>query len=157
MPGSETKMDGFRSLSPVNSSSQEVRPGGSETIMIVDDEPDIVNLLEISMKRLGYTVICAGNGREAVENLIPDIHLIILDIIMPEMDGVAALRCIRERIPDVKVLIASAYVSPEKGALLKRIGVEGFLQKPFRLRQLAYTVRDVLDGSPCNTYHFHGF
>ena len=67
-------------------------------------------------------------------------------MIMPEMDGVAALRCIRQKTPDVKVLVASGYTSPEKTPLLEALGIEGFVQKPFELAKLAGTVRDVLDG-----------
>jgi len=67
-------------------------------------------------------------------------------MIMPEMDGSTALRGIREKTPGVKVLISTGYTSPEKIPLVERIGVEGFVQKPFELGKLAATVRDVLDG-----------
>ena len=88
----------------------------------------------------------ARNGIEAVQFATDDIRLIILDMIMPEMDGVAALRAIRQKTPDVKVLIASGYTSPEKTPLLETLGIDGFVQKPFELVKLAATVRDVLDG-----------
>ena len=75
-----------------------------------------------------------------------DVRLIILDMIMPEMDGVATLRAIRQKLPEVKVLIASGYISPEKAAILESLGIEGFVQKPFELAKLARVIRDVLDG-----------
>ena len=129
------------------SALQAVTPaGGSEKILVVDDEPEMLNLLQTAMKDLGYSVVCARNGVEAVENAADDIKLIILDMIMPEMDGVSALRFIRQKTPDVKVLISSGYTSPEKMPVLERLGVEGFVQKPFELGKLAATVRDVLDG-----------
>jgi PAS domain S-box-containing protein len=129
------------------STQQDLKPaGGAEKIMIVDDEPEMLNLLELLLKDLGYTVIAATNGREAVELVDDDVHLIILDMIMPEMDGVTALRGIREKTPDVKVLISSGYTSPDKVPILERIGIEGFVQKPFELRRIAAIVRDVLDG-----------
>ena len=128
-------------------SHQEAKPTrGSEKILIADDEPEMLALLETALMELGYTVICARNGIEAVENAGDDIRLIILDMIMPEMDGVAALRCIRQKTPDVKVLVSSGYTSPEKTPVLERLGIEGFVQKPFELAKLAATVRDVLDG-----------
>jgi signal transduction histidine kinase/CheY-like chemotaxis protein len=121
-------------------------PRGSEKILIADDEPEILKLVETAMSDLGYSVVCATNGIEAVERADDDIRLIILDMIMPEMDGVAALRCIRQKTPDVKVLVSSGYTSPEKTPVLERLGIEGFVQKPFELVKLAAIVRDVLDG-----------
>ncbi|HLH29632.1 MAG TPA: ATP-binding protein [Terriglobia bacterium] len=120
--------------------------GGSEKILVADDEPELLRLLQTGLSELGYSVVCAKNGIEAVENAEDDVRLIILDMIMPEMDGVAALRCIREKTPGVKVLVASGYTSPEKAPVLEALGIEGFVQKPFELSKLAVTVRDVLDG-----------
>jgi CheY-like chemotaxis protein len=91
-------------------------------------------------------VVTARNGLEAVEFATEDISLIILDMIMPEMDGATALRSIRQKTPDVKVLISSGYTSPEKAPILETLGIEGFVQKPFELLKLAAIVRDVLDG-----------
>src|SRR5437660_4851773 len=122
------------------------RAGGAEKIMVVDDEPEMLNLLETALKERGYCVMSARNGIEAVQFATDDIRLIILDMIMPEMDGVAALRAIRQKTPDVKVLISSGYTSPEKTPLLERLGIDGFVEKPFELVKLAATVRDVLDG-----------
>jgi PAS domain S-box-containing protein len=120
--------------------------GGSEKILIADDEPEMLNLLETILKDLGYSVIAARNGVEAVEYASDDIRLVILDMIMPEMDGVAALREIRRKTADVKVLVSSGYTSPEKAPVLETLGIDGFVQKPFELVKLASTVRDVLDG-----------
>lgn len=130
-----------------NAAHQKITPTrGSEKIMIADDEPEMLTLLENALKELGYSVVCAKNGIEAVENASDDVRLIILDMIMPEMNGVTALRCIRQKTPDVKVLVSSGYTSPEKTPVLERLGIEGFVQKPFELAKLAATVRDVLDG-----------
>jgi PAS domain S-box-containing protein len=119
---------------------------GTEKILIVDDEPEILKLLETSLADLGYTVVCARNGIEAVEEARGEVKLIILDLIMPDMDGVAALRSIRQKMPRVKILVTSGCTSPEKTPLLEALGIQGFLQKPFDLVKLASTVRDVLDG-----------
>ena len=74
---------------------------GSEKILVADDEPEMLRLLEVSLTELGYSVLCASNGIEAVEMANDDVRLIILDMIMPEMDGAAALRCIRQKIAAV--------------------------------------------------------
>ena len=59
-------------------------------------------------------MVCARNGIEAVEQAQSDVKLVILDMIMPEMDGMAALRSIREKLPHVKIVVISGYTSPEK-------------------------------------------
>jgi PAS domain S-box-containing protein len=120
--------------------------GGTEKVLIADDEPELLKVLEGLLTELGYSVVSARNGVEAVEYATDDIRLVILDMIMPEMDGVSALRAIRRKTPDVKVLIASGYTSPEKAPLLEALGIDGFVQKPFELVKLAAIVRDVLDG-----------
>jgi PAS domain S-box-containing protein len=119
---------------------------GSEKILIADDEPEMLRLLSIGLTDLGYSVVCARNGVEAVECAQSDVRLIILDMIMPEMDGISALRLIREKNSQVKVLISSGYASPEKTPILEALGIEGFVQKPFEFAKLAGTIRDVLDG-----------
>ena len=120
--------------------------GGAEKILIADDEPEMLKLLETVLKELGYSVISATNGIEAVEYATDDVRLIILDMIMPEMDGVSALRAIRQKMPDVKVLVSSGYTSPEKAPILEALGIDGFVPKPFEVVKLAAVVRDVLDG-----------
>jgi PAS domain S-box-containing protein len=126
---------------------QTARPaGGAEKILIADDEPEILNLLETALTDLGYTVISAANGIEAVDYAADDVRLIILDMIMPEMDGVAALRAIRQKTPNVKVLVSSGYTSPEKAPILEALRIDGFVQKPFEVVKLAAIIRDVLDG-----------
>jgi CheY-like chemotaxis protein len=120
--------------------------GGSERILIVDDEPEMLELLQTALESLGYSVAIARNGLEAVETLSKDVHLVILDMIMPVMDGLTALRAIRQKAPDMKVLISSGFTSPEKIAMLERMGVEGFVQKPYQLAKMASIVRAVLDG-----------
>ena len=126
---------------------QAARPaGGSEKILIADDEPEMLKVLDTILKDLGYSVIAARNGLEAVEYAAEDISLVILDMIMPVMDGVTALRSIRQKTPDVKVLVSSGYTSPEKAPILETLGIDGFVNKPFEVVTLAATVRDVLDG-----------
>jgi len=90
-------------------------------------------------------VVSARNGVEAVHAITDDVQFVILDMIMPEMDGITALRIIRQNSPDVKVLVSSGYTSPEKAPVLEALAVDGFIQKPFEVVKLASTVRDLLD------------
>jgi signal transduction histidine kinase len=120
--------------------------GGSEKILIVDDEPEMLDLMETGLSGIGYQVITARNGREAVDAVNEDVHLVITDMMMPVMDGFTAIRMIRQKLPQMKIVVTSGYTTPEKLPTLRRMGVEGFVQKPFEFSALADIVRDVLDG-----------
>jgi two-component system cell cycle sensor histidine kinase/response regulator CckA len=120
--------------------------GGTEKILIVDDEPEMLDLMETALKSIGYQIVTARNGREAVDAVTEDIHLVITDMMMPVMDGFTAIRMIRQKLPQMKILVTSGYTTPEKLPTLQRMGVEGFVQKPFEFSAFADIVRDVLDG-----------
>jgi two-component system cell cycle sensor histidine kinase/response regulator CckA len=120
--------------------------GGNERILIVEDEPEMLDLMETALKSIGYSVITARNGHEAVDAVTEEIQLVITDMMMPVMDGFTAIRMIRQKFPQMKIVVASGYTTPEKLPTLRRMGVEGFVQKPFEITSLAHMVRDVLDG-----------
>ena len=65
---------------------------------------------------------------------------------MPVMDGVTAIRAIRQKFPGMKILVLSSHGTPESLPALRRMGIEGFVAKPFEFARLAQTIRDVLDG-----------
>src|SRR5204863_5455450 len=120
--------------------------GGTERILIVDDEPEMLDLMETALKSIGYQVITARNGTEAADAVTEDINLVVTDMMMPGMDGYTAIRLIRQKLPQMKILVTSGYTTPEKLPMLRRMGVEGFVQKPFEFTTFAEAVRDVLDG-----------
>jgi len=120
--------------------------GGHERILIVDDEPEMRNLLETVLKGIGYQVVSAANGLEAVERITKDYQLVIMDMVMPVMDGLTAVHAIRQKLPQMKILVASGYTTAENFPTLRKMKVEGFVQKPFELHKLAHLIRDVLDG-----------
>ena len=119
---------------------------GQETILIVDDEPHLLELMEISLSHLGYRILRASNGGEAIELMNGDVDLVILDMIMPVMDGLTVLRSIREIYPHSKVLIASGYADPDRIKAITALGIDGLLTKPFPLNELSRAVREILDG-----------
>lgn len=124
-------------------------PGGTETILLVDDEEIIRDVGESILKNLGYQVITATNGREAIEvykDRGPEISLVILDRMMPVMDGIEAYRMLKEINPDVRVLFASGYVALNAHDL-KRLGITDILNKPFKTEELAKMVRRVIERS----------
>lgn len=122
--------------------------GGTETILLVDDEQDVRDLGERILTRAGYKVLTAADGRVGLDIFRKEkeaISLVILDLIMPEMDGHQCLKEILQTDKQAKVIVSSGYSangSPEKTS---QSGAKGFVGKPYDMNQLLQTVRDVLD------------
>ena len=122
--------------------------GGTETVLLVDDEAFLRELGARILNQYGYHVITASNGKEAFEIYQRDgesISLIILDLIMPEMDGRQCVAEIRRIDPNVKVVIASGYSDGQPTNRDMASAAKGFVQKPYNVKQLLNTVREVLD------------
>lgn len=122
---------------------------GSERVMIVEDEPTILSLGEKLLQCLGYTVMSAASGREALELIAGSkehIDLLLTDVVMPDMNGKDLSEIIQRDNPDVKVLYMSGYTAD----VIASQGVVDyglhFIQKPFSLDQLATKIRQVLEG-----------
>ena len=123
-------------------------PGGSETILIVDDHETIWDFLIEALQRLGYSVLLAENGLDAIEIYQEnpnEIDLVLLDMVMPKLGGHQTFYKIREIDPDAKVLLSSGYVSEEEVNDLLEQGAKGFLPKPHRISVMATEVRRILD------------
>lgn len=121
---------------------------GIETILIVDDEMMVLEVTRSMLESLGYRVYAFGSVQEALELYAEkkdSIDLIVLDMIMPGISGGEAFDRFREIDPEVKVLLSSGYsVNGEARNILDR-GCDGFIQKPFQLKKLAQSIREVLD------------
>jgi two-component system cell cycle sensor histidine kinase/response regulator CckA len=138
-------------------SSQEVpdrptTPGrlerGHETLLLVDDEAMVLEVSQEMLEMLGYTVIPARGGREALELYRAhrdEIDMVIIDLIMPDMGGGETYDQLRGLNPHVKVLLSSGYsIDGQASEILKR-GCDGFIQKPFKARELSQMIRDILN------------
>ena len=122
---------------------------GVETIMIVDDEPDILDIGQNTLEQFGYTVLMARSGEEAVEAYSKrgrEIDLVILDLGMPGMGGERCLQELLKMNPSVRVLIASGYAATQTVQGILEAGATGFMAKPYRLEDMLKKVREVLDG-----------
>ena len=122
---------------------------GAEAIIIVDDEPDIIDIGQNTLEQFGYTVLTARSGEEAVEIYTRQgdrIDLVILDLGMPGMGGEKCLRELLHMNPAVKVLIASGYAATQTVHSILEAGATGFMAKPYRLEDMLKKVREVLDG-----------
>lgn len=124
---------------------------GSETILLVDDEEEILNVGKNFLLKLGYKPLVARNGLEAVEIFKlyrQEISLVILDLIMPKMDGNQTFLQIREIKDQTRVLITSGHAMDEKVEALLNQGCHGFIQKPFSMLEFSQVVRSILDKKP---------
>jgi len=141
LPASEKRVTTEKEL------AQEVLVG-TETILIVDDEDMIITVGETILKTLGYKVMTARSGKEALEIYEENrdkIDMVILDMIMPEVGGGKTYDLLKEICPNIKVLLASGYsINGQATEILER-GCGGFIQKPFRIDELSQKIREVLD------------
>jgi len=122
--------------------------GGSETILIVDDEQHVRTVLRALLSHLGYKVLLASDGAEAVETVRSygdRIDLIILDVAMSGLGGFEAFHTILKIQPDVKVIISSGYAREDTISALMRQGAKAFLQKPYHIHTVANVIRHTLD------------
>jgi DNA-binding NtrC family response regulator len=121
---------------------------GSETILLVEDEGGVRALVRETLEMNGYTVLEARNSKEAVElcehNPAP-IHMILSDVIMPEMNGPELVKLLQSRRPDLKVLFMSGYTDDviSHHSILNHS--TPFLEKPFTPDVLVHRVREILD------------
>ena len=122
---------------------------GSETILIVDDEEIIIAVTKGMLEVLGYHVIVAHEGLQAIETIREnknDIDLVILDMIMPLMEGGEVFNRVREIRPDLPVMLSSGYSLDGKAGEIMNRGCNGFIQKPFNMLDLSQKIRGIFDG-----------
>ncbi len=121
---------------------------GKETILLVDDEELIIEAGEQMLKSMGYDVLPAKGGREAVDLFQQNrdtIDMVLLDMIMPDMGGGEAYDRMKDIKPDLKVLLSSGYsLDGEAKEILGR-GCDGFIQKPFKMKDLSQKIREILE------------
>ncbi len=123
---------------------------GWETILLVDDEEIIREVGKAMLETLGYKVVVGASGGEAlatIKAMGAAIDLVLLDLVMPGMDGGKTFDSIRELQPDMTVILSSGYsINGQADDIMKR-GCNGFIQKPFNLAELSAKIRKVLDKS----------
>ncbi|MBZ0155923.1 MAG: response regulator [Alphaproteobacteria bacterium] len=122
--------------------------GGTETVLIVEDDPGARTFMRIALEKFGYTVIEAAEGEEGVERFMQNrdsIHLLLLDVIMPKKNGKEVYNEIRKIRGEIKALFVSGYA----GATIEKAGIDytdlNFITKPLSPNDLARKVREVLD------------
>ena len=128
--------------------SQSLSAFGTGTILLVDDEEFVRDLGKRLLEKAGYNVVTASDGHEAVEIYTAQggqISLVILDLIMPVMDGKQCLEALLKIDPKVRVLIASGFAANGQTKEVCETGARGFVGKPYNLKGMLQSVREVLD------------
>jgi len=137
-----------------NRPRQDTVVTGSETVLLVDDEKFILDVGGEMLKAMGYRVLAANGGSEAVgiyERQGREIDLVILDMIMPDMDGKKTYEKLKAMNDNVKVLLASGYSMTSQVAEILDRGFNGFIQKPFNMIRLSNKIREILGKAAVNT------
>jgi len=119
----------------------------SQVVLLVDDDPQLLPLVQELVEYLGFQVLTAAAGDQAVaifRQRQADIALVIMDLHMPRLNGYQVLHELRTLAPTVKVIITSGFLGQEEMAKLEAAGVAGMLHKPFRARHLQEEITRVL-------------
>ncbi len=121
---------------------------GSETVLLVDDEEMILEAVQAMLEKLGYRIVIAEGGKQAVDAIQrkgDEIDLVILDLIMPDMEGGKVFDRIKEIRPQIPVILSSGYAINGQADEIMKKGCNGFIQKPFDIFELSQKVRKILD------------
>ena len=143
-PVTDTDQRPQRKVSQLPTSASAKR----ETVLVVDDEYQVISLLKRLLNGCGYTVVTAENGKKAIaiyESQQAEIDLVLLDIVMPEMRGLECFRKLKEINPDVKVLINTGYTGDDSATQMLSEGAKGIIEKPFDCYRLSTTINKVLN------------
>jgi PAS domain S-box-containing protein len=122
----------------------------ARTVLVVDDEEVVRNTARRMLEHLGYDVLLAAGGAEALElhaRLDGAIHAVLLDLTMPQMSGEAVFRALRRSDPSIRVILSSGYTADDSAAGLDALSLSGFIQKPYSLDDLASTLRVAFEDS----------
>ncbi|WP_245844106.1 hybrid sensor histidine kinase/response regulator [Nibricoccus aquaticus] len=123
-------------------------PKGTETVLVIEDEQALRDLLKALLVPSGYKLLMAPDGVEAVNMLMSEpstIDAILLDLNLPRMNGLEVYRNIRRLRPDTKVIVISGNITPETRQELIGLGQKDFIPKPYSLEDLAFRLREMLD------------
>ena len=120
---------------------------GTETVLLVDDEEIVVGVGKQMLEKLGYSVLIARSGQEAVDvykNRPDDVDLVLLDMIMPGMEAGDTYDKLKSINPAIKVLLSSGYGLDQKAGDIIDRGCNGFIQKPFNMQILEDKIGQII-------------
>ena len=119
------------------------------TILVVDDNKDLLDTFSLILKRRGFCVETAENGASAVDKFKEqNFDVTLMDIVMPEMNGVEAFRKMKEMHPEASIILMTAYSEEDLIQLAKEEGVHKVIHKPIRIEQLIELIKDTATSQP---------
>lgn len=119
---------------------------GKGTVLLIEDEADVMEITHASLKRLGYKVIEAATGKEAIQKAHTEpIDVALLDIKLPDMGGAQVYPLLMAARPELKVIVFSGYSLDSPAMEILGAGANGFIQKPFSIKGLAEKMKEVLE------------
>ena len=141
VPGSGTTIAIW--LPAVTAHGAEIEEAATETVLIVEDEPDLLDVASSLFLSMGYDVMTAASGSDAIGMLAErDVDILFTDVVMPNgMNGIDLAAYTRQNYPNIKVLLASGYPQPALRLDRNRLGQFAFVSKPYRLSDLARSLR----------------
>ena len=126
----------------------DIQPAGRGRILLVDDEEHIRRVLSFMLERQGFQVVSAGGGQEGLDKFASDLFdLCILDLRMPDLDGITVLERIRQKEPDQTVVMITAYASVETALGAMKLGAFDYIGKPFKEEEILLVVEKALERS----------
>lgn len=112
-------------------------------VLIVDDEKEFCETLAERMKNRGLEVITSTSGPEALKKIKEEnVDTVILDLVMPEMDGLTALQKIKEEMPELQIILLTGHASVKKGIEAMKLGAFDFIEKPADIQQLLSLIKE---------------
>jgi DNA-binding NtrC family response regulator len=134
-------------LQPAGNDLKEI-PAGTETILIIEDEELLKELLKASLVSKGYTILTAGDGVQGVkmyQSHQKEIAVVVSDVGLPLLNGQDVFREIRKINPEAKVILASGFIEPEAKSQMYRAGLKNFIQKPYLQDEVLQKIREAID------------
>ncbi len=131
----------------INPKSETIKQG-HETILLVDDENMIIDVEKQMLEMMGYKVLTAKSGKEAIviyKQNMDKIDMVVLDMIMPDIGGSEVYDGLKKINPEIKVLLSSGYSIDGLATEILNQGCNGFIQKPFSINKLSHKLRKILD------------
>jgi hypothetical protein len=125
----------------------EILAGQGELILVVDDEPSIQEITKASLETYNYKILTANDGIEAIAMYAQhkhEISAVLIDMMLPALDGLTAMRTLQKINPQVKIIASSGLMSSSKLAAVMGSGAKTFLSKPYTLKELLHTLQMVL-------------
>ncbi len=127
--------------------TEELPPGNGELILVVDDEPSILEVTKATLETYNYRVLTANDGIEAIALYTQnqaEISVVLMDLMMPEMSGLTAMRTLRKINPAVKLIANSGLGEQDQITATESIGIKAFLVKPYTTEKLLQQLKDVV-------------